>query len=455
MTIKTPRVVSGIALLCLVHVARLPAQDQDQLTEKTVLEKAEENIGKYRKSGAVVTLLDEFGKPMKGVELEIRQTTQDFLFGALVFDLAGENRLDPDKTELFKERFSEIFNLAIFPFYWGAYEPQAGHPRWDRIEPVLEWCLDQGIACKGHPLGWTHEIGLPDYVLDMSLEESEKLLESRIIENVTGFKDRITLWDVVNEPVNTVSWEMAHSDKSKEHRYTTDIPIDTLAGWVDNAYRTAYLANPDNEYILNEFRQFANPAMRQRFFDFTTELLERGTPISGLGIQAHEPRADWFDPVEVWRTLEWYKDFDLPIHITEFIPQSAGAEITGGYRSGQWTPETQAAYAETMYRIWFGHPAVVSINWWAFSDANAWLPGGGFVDADFKPKPVYHVLQKLIREEWRTPGITSKTNGRGKFKFRGFHGYYEIVATNNQGISKEFTMHLEKGDANSWELKMD
>ncbi len=200
-------------------------------------------------------------------------------------------------------------------FCWGAFEPVAGHPRWEKIEPVLEWCLENGITCKGHPLGWTHEIGLPDYVLDLSLEESETLLEARIIENVTGFRDRITLWDVVNEPVNTVSWEMAHQDKSKEHRYRTDIPVNNIADWVENAYKTAHKANPGNEYILNEFRQFADPEIRQRFYDFTAELLKRETPISGLGLQAHEPRDEWFDPVDVWETLELYKEFDLPLHI--------------------------------------------------------------------------------------------------------------------------------------------
>ena len=148
-----------------------------------------------------------------------------------------------------------------------------------------------------------------------------------------GF-DEISYWDVVNEPVNTVSWEMAHMDRSKEQRYRTDLPINDIADWVEKAYRTAHRANPENEYILNEFKQIADPFIRQRFYDFTEELIARGTPITGLGVQAHEPREEWFNPVDVWETLELYKDFGLPVHITEFIPQSSGAEITGGYKTG-------------------------------------------------------------------------------------------------------------------------
>jgi len=436
------------SIFCLILAIQtgmfhIQAQTTPEPTLEEIMQLAGENIDRYRKGDMLIRLVDSEGNPLKGVDLEIRQNSQDFLFGALAFDLVRD-KIEPEEEAHFKERFSELFNFAIFPFYWGGFEPIAAHPRWDRIDPVLDWCLENGITCKGHPLGWTHELGLPDYVLEMSLEESELLLKARIIENVIGFKDRITLWDVVNEPINTVSWEMAHQDKSKKHRYRTDLPLEEIADWVEIAYKTAHKANPDNEYILNEFKQIADPEIRQRFYDFTKLLLDRQTPITGLGIQAHEPREDWFDPVEVWKTLEQYAGFGLPLHITEFIPQSAGAEITGGYRSGQWTPDVQAEYTELMYRLWFGHPSVVSINWWGFSDANSWQPGGGFLTDEMKPKPAFHTLKKLIKEEWMTPDILSETDRYGECTFRGFHGGYEVKATLKDGTSKTFTFYLEK-----------
>jgi GH35 family endo-1,4-beta-xylanase len=443
---KKPLLVALIGLLPLLWaITHVYAQVPPELSADEVMQLARENVDRYRKSDVLISLVDEQGKAVKGAALEIHQTSQDFLFGALAFDLVWE-RFEPEKEALFKERFSEVFNFAILPFYWGAYEAKAGHPQWNRIDPVLDWCLENGITCKGHPLAWTHEVGLPAYVRELSLEESEILLHSRIIENVTGFKDRITLWDVVNEPVNTVNWEMAHSDVSptNQNRYRTDIPIEELAGWVEKAYKTAYIANPDNQYILNEFKLIADPEIRQRFYDFTQVLLDRQTPIHGLGIQAHEPREDWFDPVEVWKTLELYSEFDLPLHITEFIPQSGGAAITGGFMSGNWTPDTQAECAEMMYRLWFGHPSVVSINWWAFSDANSWLPGGGFLTEEMQPKPAFEVLNKLIKEEWLSPDTHSETNQKGEYEFRGFHGEYEVVASLEDGTRKNFTFHLEK-----------
>ena len=451
---KTLHLTGLLALvLCIGLTAK--AQEAGSLTEEAILREAAENIEAHRKSEATVTLLDRDGNPVRKTPVEIRQTSQDFLFGALAFPLVREKITDPAREALFKERFTELFNLAILPFYWSAYEPTAGHPRWNNIEPVLSWCLENGITCKGHPLAWTHEVGLPDYVLEMSLEESELLLDSRIIENVTGFRDRITMWDVVNEPVNTVTWKMAHEDKTKEHRYRTDIPVADIADWVENAYKTAGYAVPKNTYILNEFMQIADTAIRKRFYDLTAELLDRGTPIHGLGIQAHEPRAEWYDPVDVWETLELYSEFGLPLHITEFTPRSDGAEITGGYRTGHWTPALQAEYVETMYRIWFGHPAVVSINWWGFSDADTWLPGGGFLDEDFNPKPAFHVLKRLIREEWTTSPILAETDRKGRISFKGFHGNYEVIV-HQAGREPVITrFHLQQEGAGEWTIVLN
>ena len=433
-----------VSLFLILHLGLIPlvSQSGEPLTRDQVLEQAQSNIEIYRKSDAVLRLVNSKGSPVMGAKVEIVQETQDFLFGAILFDLVWDRGMSAERETLLKERFAGLFNLAILPFYWDSYESVPGHPRWDLIEPALEWCLEQGITCKGHPLGWTHEVGIPDEVLDLSVEDAEMMLHARIMENVIGFRNRITLWDVVNEPVNTVSWEMGHSDRSKEHRYRHDIPLEELAGWVERAYKTAYRANPDNQYILNEFKQIADPEIRQRFYDFTQELLERGTPIQGLGLQAHEPRDEWYDPVDVWNTLELYASFGLPLHITEFSPQSGGAPITGGTREGTWTPETQAEFVEEMYRIWFGHPSVVSINWWGISDANSWLPGAGFLDEELGSKPAYEVLKRLIKEEWMTPPLQQISEADGTIHFRGFHGKYLLVATLADGSTRRLNFQL-------------
>jgi hypothetical protein len=103
-----------------------------------------------------------------------------------------------------------------------------------------------------------------------------------------------------------------------------------------------------------------------------------------------------------------------------------------------------------MYRICFGHPSVVSINWWGFSDANAWLPGCGFLDEELQPKPAYHTLHKLIREDWMTPEIRALTDTEGRFSFRGFHGKYEAVTTWEDGTIHRYVFHVTREEPNEW-----
>ncbi len=434
--------------------------DKDQQIDKTKIEqeyltKARENIEKYRKGDAALLLLDEKGKPVKNVQVEINQVSQDFLFGNIAWELTGMVE-DQYKIDVFKERFKALFNFAIIPFYWSYYEQQAGNPAWRRNEPGINWCLENNITLKGHPLAWTNPAGTPDWLLKLPPDVTTDLLKARIYENVTGYKGKINIWDVVNEAANMVSWEMALADtaNSDAFRYNTDrVTIEQQAGWVENAFKWANHANPDGTYILNEYFTLARQDVRERFYQLIKELMKRNTPIKGIGIQAHEPREEWFSPVEMYKTFDLYSEFNLPIHITEFMPQSGGKAITG-WREGTWTEETQAECAEQFYTLAFGHPSVVSINWWGLSDRDIWLPGGGLIDEEYNPKPVYDRLMKLIKEDWMTKNLVLKTDEKGCVNFRGFYGKYQVRVTMPDNTTRLLDLHLKEKEDNRWEIKL-
>lgn len=424
--------------------------------EKEYLAKARHNIETYRKSDAILVFVDSKGEPVKNVKVEINQVSQDFRFGNLAFELVNKESGKMYKADEFKERFKALFNFAIFPFYWAAYESSPGKPQWQRNQDVLEWCLVNGITCKGHPLGWTGQYGTPKWLLDLPEQTATDLYKARIYNNVIGYKGKIDVWDVVNEPVNTVPWEVALKDKenSDELRYNAKkFGIEQIAPWVEQSYKWAYDANPDGHFILNEYFTLAIPEIRDRFYDLLKELKKRNTPIGGIGIQAHEPREMWFSPVEMYKTFDLYSEFNLPIHITEFIPQSAGKDITG-WRTGKWTEESQAEFAEQFYTLAFGHPSVASITWWGFSDRDIWLEGGGLLDKEYNPKPVYSRLMKLIKEDWMTKNIQVKTDKNGQAAFRGFFGNYNIVVTKPDGSKQTIEVHLAENGTNFWKFEL-
>ena len=134
-----------LSAIC-VFPLRVLAQDVQQ-TEARMMKQADDNIEKYRKGDVNILFKTRDGKPVLNAKVQIRQKTHDFLFGCIIFDLIrNENTY---REELFKERFKNIFNLAVFPFYWPGYESTQGFPRWEDMLPVIEWCKVNGITTKG------------------------------------------------------------------------------------------------------------------------------------------------------------------------------------------------------------------------------------------------------------------------------------------------------------------
>jgi endo-1,4-beta-xylanase len=443
--------ISGLAVIAGLGFNQLHAQEI-KATEARLIKQANENIEKYRKGDIEVRFLLRDGKPVSDAKVTIHQKTSDFMFGCIIFDLIRDE--NTYREDLFRERFKQLFNLAVFPFYWPGYEPTQGFTGWSDMLKVIDWCKVNGITTKGHPLVWATSSGTPGWLTEYTEAETEELLKTRVLNITAGFRGRIDLFDVVNEPVNVKTWKHKMETFNDENDWGVSDTIKLIADYVEQALRWAHQGNPAATLLINEYRTIADKEVRKRYDDLLSELHSRNVPLMGMGIQAHEPRQDWFSPVEVWNTFDLYSRFGYPIHITEFHPQSSGVPITGGWRTGSWTPEAQAEFTEQFVRLCFGHPAVASINWWGLSDRNIWLPGGGLIDENYQPKPVYKVLDNLINHEWRTT-TTTKTDMHGTASFRGFYGIYEICIERPGNKSRFFRIHANKNEQNKWEFTIE
>ena len=175
-----------ISILFCVHFA-VKGQEIFQ-SEKEVLKQANKNIQIHRKGNFTVVITNSRGEPLKNVDVNIIQSAHAFHFGAIIFELLREGTIQSENVEQFKEKFSHLFNYAVFPFYWAAYESKPGHPAWYRMEEIIEWCQERGITCKSHPLAWTHTAGTPSWIYKIPNFEATELLKSKIITTTMGFK---------------------------------------------------------------------------------------------------------------------------------------------------------------------------------------------------------------------------------------------------------------------------
>ncbi len=436
----------------------IPTESERQRAEAT-FQLAAVNALEHRQAEASLVFQSASGEPLPGIQVQVEQTSQKFLFGNLVFDLIWNDL--PYRPDLFKQRFLELFNFAIFPFYWSTYEKTPGRVEWQRMMPALEWCLANGVTPKGHPLVWPYSAGVPKWLYAVPENAVDALIQARVTAIVQGFASSINIWDVTNEAVNHVGWQEAvRRDFLPNYHETAlwrgipvaggfkrEIPIPEAADWVERSLDWAYAANPTSALIVNDYNQEIDPHIRQRFFDLIVELQRRGAPISGIGLQVH-PVNHWIWPQELWDTLEMYRALDLPVHITELHQPSSGEEIEGGWRQGSWTQEAQAEFVSDLYRLCFGHPSVVSINYWGLSDRNIWISGAGLVDEEFRPKPVFNALKDLIKGEWLTPSQSLKTGAGGGIAFRGYHGEYQITVSMPGLPASTFNLDLSPDEAN-------
>jgi hypothetical protein len=199
---------------------------------------------------------------------------------------------------------------------------------------------------------------------------------------------------------------------------------------------------PDNLLMINDVTQFNWPSNESnRFYRQCKRLIGNGVGIEGIGFQFHffsRPSLDGYvkgdrcDPGVLLDTYELFAQFGQPLWVTEITIGSAGDDGLA----------IQQRVVRDIYRLWFASPKMTGITWWNLgdgtADGNEGVAGGGLTDHDFKPKPAYEALDRLINHDWKN-NLAIESEADGRVRFRGFRGRYEIHAIAD-GQTKKFEM---------------
>jgi GH35 family endo-1,4-beta-xylanase len=335
-----------------------------------------------------------------GMSAERRQS---LLFGAPYFN--------PDSSDHFNYRFAEVLSFATVPFYRAMVEPVEGRLNWEQRDRILDWLEGKGIVPKGHPLSWCHEAGLPHWMRKLSYSTLKEVIYRQIYETVSRYKDRIKIWDVINE---------AH-DTANLLQYSRE----QLLELTELACRATRDADPEATRIINcnrpfgYYRAWHETRDPMHAIEYLELLEQRGVEYEILGLQLyHGGMEHWVrDMAAQSALLDQYIAFGKPIHITEFqTPSSMERERDSyvGVRGGDvascgwwhrpWDLETQADWVEQFYTIAVSKPEIGAVTWWSFSDRGTFWPHGGYLDKLDQPKPAFYRLQELV-ESIKKPGV--------------------------------------------------
>ena len=420
-------------------------------------ERVSTGIEMNRKGWAELSFVDREGKPVKGVTVEARQVTHDFRTGANLFML--EELETPEKNAEYKRLFADAFNLATLPFYWRDLEPEQGKPRFAKDSPkvyrrpapdlCLEYCEKHGIEPKCHCLNYDQ--WSPDWLAN-EVPVIRQALVKRFTELSERYSKRIPSWEVTNETLFL-------------NARTVNFHTPDLVEW---SFHTADRLFPNNRLIINEahcniWDVFLGT--RSAYYMQIQRALSQGCRIDTIGMQYHmlyreedeaEKTAIFYSPEHMFKVLDQYADFQIPLQITELtIP------------AYHWTEEDEDIQAEILkniYSMWFSHPAMSGIIYWnlvdgyaAFAPQGDMTSGenyyhGGLVRFDFTPKKSYYTLRDLFKKTWHTETtVTGSEDGRAHFK--GFYGEYDLtIHAGEKTVTRR--IHLTKKGAKSFRIEL-
>lgn len=385
-----------------------------------------------RKIKTRLQITDQTGRPLAGCTVKFTQKSHKFLFGCGAFEavdwLNPTEDTDVSYYEDMMEKWFRLFNFATLPFYWGRFEPEEGKPRTAELLKTARYLAGRGIALKGHPLCW--HTNCADWLLKYDDHVIFQKQLDRICREVSGFKQVIRFWDVINETVI-----MPHFDRYDNaitricRKYGRNVLIKEV-------FAAARAADPDAFLLINDFNT------GHEYEAVIDKALESGVPIDGIGIQSHQHQGYWGKD-KLKDVIARFSRFGLPVHFTENTLTSGHLmpkEIIdlNDYQVDQWptSPEyeiRQRDETEEMFRILWESPSVEAITEWDFAD-DAWLhaPAGLVGEGDNRLKPVYEKLDQLINKEWHTE-VQLITDDAGWVDFEGYQGDYHIETAGQAG----------------------
>ncbi len=416
--------------------------------------RADKDIEKNRKGDFTVKITKN-KNPLTNAEISYKLKRIDFEFGCNIFML--DQYKDSDRQNIYLNQWKKLFNTAVVPLYWEATEPQQGKLRYSKetnvdiyrrppADRVVEYCKENGIAMKGHPLFW-HEF-IPKWLPD-DWKQLLPLIEKRFGEISSRYSKDIPVFDCVNEPGRI--WDMGFEHESDGYKMITP-----PGGYLEEVFALGKKYFPNNTLILNEAVGSAVCEFKgiySSFYQLVERLLGQGLKIDRIGLQCHvddnEYFKNFFNAKRLYSLLDCHSTLGKPLVVSE-IGLSCEDE------------ELQAEATEQLYKICFSLDSMSGIFWWNLDDDGILtqknrndavgenLPYAGLCRQG-REKAAYKVLDRLINKEWTTVGRSDIING--ECNFRGFYGNYDLEVTVD-GITKIYNVDFLKNKTKTISLEV-
>ena len=430
--------------------------------EHVVLERAEQDIQRYRNQARTWTVRLPDGTPAAGAQVQFRQIEHGFRFGIFVNQTGQPMRRDPLGGKLWTALKDLGINQVTVSMLWSHHEPQRGqyeYREWDTDYPVAA-LRDAGFRLKSHVSVWfwhgyyphQWDVFTPGWIYGLdaagvseAVYEHQRALAERYHEHVASFQ-------AINEPM------LSH----------TNGPNLSLSETIETVRRSAQAirdGGSDGPIEVNNccvFAETVNADVREQGYErmpheFFEELQAAGVDFDEVGIQLYYGGymySGLFSGgfavrhlLDLSEIIDRYSRLGKRVNISEVSVPSAPPPEDGPYIGewhGPWSPERQAAWVKALYTLCYSKPCVQEVSWWNATDKGAFIHTGGLLTTACEPKPAYYALRSLI-DGWKVSGETH-CDASGNALLRGPAGTYEVTVAYGGRLYGPFSLHCGTDD---------
>ncbi|CAL4957966.1 unnamed protein product [Urochloa decumbens] len=345
-----------------------------------------------------------------GAHIQVIQVQNSFPIGSCITK-AGIN--NPEYVDFFTRHFDwAVLENELKWYYTEAVQGQVSYADADEL---INFCDQHGKPVRGHCIFWAVENSVQPWVRALNTEQLRAAVEARLRGLVSRYSGRFPHYEVNNEMLHGSYYRSRLGDDIDAHMFRETAAIDSAPALFVNDYNVESANDPN--------------ATPEKYVALITDLQRRGAPVGGIGIQGHvtHPVGD-----VICDALDKLAVTGLPVWVTELDVSAADESV-------------RADDLEIVLREAFAHPAVEGVMLWGFMQGHMWRSHAQLVNADGKVTEAGSRLVGL-RREW-TSHARGKVDGNGNFKFRGFHGTYQVLLTTADGEVRKRAFDVKKGDA--------
>lgn len=280
--------------------------------------------------------------------------------------------LDNKDTILIVKEFNSVTGENVMKM--GPIHPEEGRYNWEQSDQLVEFAQRNGMKVRGHALCW-HEQA-PDWMFvdDKGNQVSKDVLLARLKDHiqtiVSRYKGKIYAWDVVNEAIADDSTKLLRN--SKWYQICGD-------DFIVKAFEYAHEADPEAQLFYNDYNADW-PEKRDRIHQMVGDMIERGVPIHGIGMQGHWSLNNPTD-TELRDAIQKYASLGMDIQITELdvsiYPWEKNRRERRPDESDELSPEVakkQYERYQSFFEIFRENDEVITgVTFWGLTDAHSWL----------------------------------------------------------------------------------